>query len=135
NISFVTSDAKNLFFDDNTFDLVTVSFGMRNIIDSSMALHEAHRVLKPGGRFFCLELTRPQKTWLMPFYNYYCFNIMPAIARRILKTDTPYNYLPRSIQAFPSSDEFGHIIEESGFRGVTVHPMSLGIATIFGASR
>ncbi|MGD0283595.1 MAG: ubiquinone/menaquinone biosynthesis methyltransferase, partial [Dissulfurispiraceae bacterium] len=73
-ISFVFANAKNLPFDDNAFDVVTVAFGMRNIFDTSIALREAYRVLKPGGRFFCLELTCPQKEWLMPFYNYYCFN-------------------------------------------------------------
>ncbi len=132
-ISFVMSDAKALTFDDNAFDVVTVAFGMRNIFDTSIALREAYRVLKPGGRFFCLELTCPQKKWLMPFYNYYCFNVMPSIAKRILDTDMPYNYLPRSIQAFPSAGEFRQIIEKCDFSSVTVHPMSLGIATIFGA--
>jgi len=134
-ISFVLSDAKNLTFDNNAFDVVTVAFGMRNIFDISIALREAHRVLKPGGRFYCLELTRPQKKWLMPFYNYYCFNIMPSVAKRILNTDTPFNYLPRSIQAFPLAGEFKQIIEKCDFSSVTVHPMSLGIATIFGARK
>src|SRR5208337_4275987 len=134
-IAFVLSDAKDLTFADNAFDVVTVAFGMRNIFDTSVALREAYRVLKPGGRFFCLELTRPQKKWLMPFYNYYCFKIMPAIAKRFLNTDMPFNYLPRSIQAFPLAGEFKQIIEKCDFSSVTVHPMSLGIATIFGARK
>ncbi len=134
-ISFVLSDAKALTFDDNAFDVVTVAFGMRNIFDTSIALREAYRVLKPGGRFFCLELTRPQKKWLMPFYNYYCFKIMPSVAKRFLNTDMPFNYLPRSIQAFPLAGEFKQIIEKCDFNSVTVHPMSLGIATIFGARK
>jgi demethylmenaquinone methyltransferase/2-methoxy-6-polyprenyl-1,4-benzoquinol methylase len=135
NISFVISDAKNLIFDDNSFDVVTVSFGIRNVPDTSQALREARRVLKPGGRFYCLELTSPQKTWFMPFYDYYCFHIMPFIAKMILKTGIPFNYLPRSIHAFPSADEFGHMIEECGFSDVTVHRMSLGVATLFAARR
>ena len=134
-ISFVLADAKNLTFDDNSFDIVTVAFGLRNIFETSVALREVHRVLKPGGRFFCLELTSPEKKWLMPFYNYYCFHIMPAIAKRILKTDTPYNYLPRSIQAFPLSGEFKEILEKCDFSSVTIHPMSLGIVKIFGARK
>ena len=134
-ISFVLADAKNLTFEDNAFDVVTVAFGMRNIFETSIALREAYRVLKPGGRFFCLELTSPQKKWLMPFYNFYCFNIMPAVAKKILKTDTPYNYLPKSIQAFPLSGEFRQILEKCDFSSVTIHPMSLGIATIFGARK
>ncbi|MGO9015878.1 MAG: bifunctional demethylmenaquinone methyltransferase/2-methoxy-6-polyprenyl-1,4-benzoquinol methylase UbiE [Dissulfurispiraceae bacterium] len=134
-ISFVLADAKNLTFEDNAFDVVTVAFGMRNIFETSIALREAYRVLKPGGRFFCLELTSPQQKWLMPFYNYYCFHIMPAVAKRILKSDTPYNYLPRSIQAFPAAGEFKQIIEKCDFSNVTVRHMSLGIATIFGARK
>ena len=134
-ISFVLADAKDLTFDDNSFDVVTVAFGMRNILDTSLALREAYRVLKPGGRFLCLELTRPGKKWLMPFYNYYCFNIMPFVAKRILNTDMPFNYLPRSIQAFPLAGEFKQIIEKCDFGSVTVHPMSLGIATIFSAHK
>ncbi|MBF0560229.1 MAG: bifunctional demethylmenaquinone methyltransferase/2-methoxy-6-polyprenyl-1,4-benzoquinol methylase UbiE [Nitrospirae bacterium] len=134
-VSFVLSDAKDLIFDDNVFDVVTVGFGMRNILDTSMALHEVHRVLKPGGRFYCLELTCPQTRWLMPFYNYYCFNIMPAVAKMVLNTDIPYNYLPRSIQAFPLADEFRHIIERCGFNDVKVYRLSFGIATIFEARK
>jgi len=134
-IAFVLSDAQDLTFDDNAFDVVTVAFGIRNIPDTSRALREAYRVLKPGGRFFCLELTRPQKKWLMPFYNFYCFKIMPSIAKMLLNTDTPFNYLPRSIQAFPLAGEFKQIIEKCDFNSVTVHRMSLGIATIFGARK
>ncbi len=134
-IAFVISDAQDLTFDDNAFDVVTVAFGIRNVPDTSIALREAYRVLKPGGRFYCLELTRPQKKWLMPFYNYYCFKIMPFIAKMILNTDTPFNYLPRSIQAFPLAGEFKQIIEKCDFNSVSVHPMSLGIATIFSASK
>lgn len=134
-LSFVVSDAKKLVFDANAFDVVTVAFGMRNIYDTSMALREAYRVLKPGGRFYCLELTCPQKKWLMPFYNYYCFKIMPGVAKVILKTDIPYSYLPRSIQAFPLAEEFMNIIGGCGFSDVTVHRLSFGIATIFEARK
>jgi demethylmenaquinone methyltransferase/2-methoxy-6-polyprenyl-1,4-benzoquinol methylase len=132
-ISFAVSDAKNLIFQDTTFDYVTVSFGMRNIIDTAAALKEAYRVLKPGGRFYCLELTSPGSRWVQPLYTLYCFRIMPFIARKVLKTDVPYNYLPRSIKAFPSSGGFKGILEACGFAEVNVHPMSLGIATIYEA--
>jgi len=133
NISFAVSDAKNLIFRDSSFDFVTVSFGMRNIIDTAAALKEAYRVLKPGGRFYCLELTSPNGRWVQPLYTLYCFRIMPFIARKVLKTDVPYNYLPRSIKAFPSSDDFKGSLESCGFGNVAVHSMSLGIATIYEA--
>ncbi|RPI36088.1 MAG: ubiquinone/menaquinone biosynthesis methyltransferase, partial [Nitrospiraceae bacterium] len=68
NISFALSDAKDLDFPENSFDVVTVSFGMRNIPDTAAALHEAHKVLRPGGRFCCLELTPPRNRWVKPLY-------------------------------------------------------------------
>ncbi len=134
-ISYSLSDAKELNFPDNSFDVVTVSFGMRNIPDTAAALQEAFRVLKSGGRFCCLELTPPKNRWVKPLYNVYCFKVMPFIAMKVLKTEVPYNYLPRSIKAFPSSEEFTHILETCGFRDVRVHSMTLGIATIFEARK
>ncbi len=135
NISFALSDAKNLAFPENSFDAVTVAFGMRNIIDTAAALREAHRVLKPGGKFCCLELTHPSVRWVKPFYTIYCFKIMPFIAKKVLKTDVPYNYLPRSIRAFPSSEEFKSSLETCGFTAVTVHSLTQGIATIYEARK
>jgi demethylmenaquinone methyltransferase/2-methoxy-6-polyprenyl-1,4-benzoquinol methylase len=133
NLSFSLSDAKRLNFPENSFDAVTVSFGMRNIPDTAAALHEAFRVLKPGGRFCCLELTPPKKRWVKPLYNVYCFRVMPFIAMKVLKTAVPYNYLPRSISAFPPSEEFSSILGSCGFANVHVHSMTFGIATIFEA--
>jgi demethylmenaquinone methyltransferase/2-methoxy-6-polyprenyl-1,4-benzoquinol methylase len=135
NIRFSLSDAKDLHFPDNSFDAVTVSFGMRNIPDTAAALKEAFRVLKPGGRFCCLELTPPKDGWVKPFYKLYCFKVMPFIAMKVLKTEVPYNYLPRSIKAFPSSEEFSRILGNCGFSRVDVHSMTFGIATIFEAQK
>ncbi len=135
NVTFAFSDAKDLDFPEDSFHAVTVSFGMRNIPDTAAALRQALRVLKPGGRFCCLELTPPTNRWIKPFYTVYCFRIMPFIAMRVLKTAVPYNYLPRSIKAFPSSGEFKRTLEECGFTDVTVHPLTLGIATIFQARK
>ena len=135
NVRFAFSDAKNLDFPEDSFHAVTVSFGMRNIPDTAAALHQARRVLKPGGRFCCLELTPPTNRWVKPLYTLYCFRIMPFIAMKVLKTEVPYNYLPRSIRAFPSSGEFKRTLEDCGFTDVTVHPLTLGIATIFQARK
>lgn len=133
NISFILSDTKALAFPDNTFDLVTVSFGMRNIPDTAIALQEIKRVLKPAGRFICLELTRPHMAWFRGLYEWYVFWIMPFIGELVVKTAAPYLYLPRSINAFYPPDEFRQIITESGFADVTVHSLTMGIATIYGA--
>lgn len=133
NLSFILSDTKSLAFPDNTFDLVTVSFGMRNIPDTAIALQEIKRVLKPAGRFICLELTRPHTTWFRRLYEWYVFWIMPFIGKLVVKTAVPYLYLPRSINAFYPPDEFRQIIIDSGFTDVTVDSLTMGIATIYGA--
>ncbi len=131
NLSFVVADARELLFPDNTFDAVTASFGMRNVPDTAVALNEIKRVLRPGGRFLCLELTRPEGRWILPFYQFYTFRVMPAIARIITKNSLPYTYLPRSIEAFYSPQEFQRIMSECGFSEVTARSLSLGIATIY----
>ncbi len=135
NVTFIISNAKKLSVSENSFDVVTVAFGMRNIQDTIPALNEIHRVLKPGGRFFCLELTRPYTSWFQSLYKIYCFKVIPFIGKLITKTDVPYTYLPRSIQAFSSPEEFRFILEQCGFNQVTVYPMTFGAATIYGARK
>ena len=131
--SFIYGDAKDIAFPDQSFDLVTVAFGMRNIPDTSTALREIKRVLKPGGRFMCLELTTPTKKWFLPIYTWYTFKFMPAIAKFFVKKTTPYVYLPRSIVEFYPPGEFQGIIRECGFSRVAARPLSLGIVTVFTA--
>ncbi len=131
NLSFVVCDARALPFPANTFDAVTVSFGMRNVPDTPAALNEVRRVLKPGGRYYCLELTRPEKRWLLPLYKFYTFRIMPFIAKIITKNSLPYTYLPKSIEAFYPPEEFQRMMSASGFSEVKARSLSLGIATIY----
>lgn len=132
-VALSISDAKNLQFSDNTFDVVTVAFGMRNIPDTISALEEIKRVLKPKGKFLCLELTRPRNKWFLPIYKGYIFKVMPFIARVVSKTVTPFSYLPRSIDSFYPPEEFKNIIERCGFANVTMQSMTMGIATLYGA--
>ena len=131
NLSFVVSDARELPFPDGTFDAVTVSFGLRNVPDTATALNEVKRVLKPGGRFFCLELTRPEKRWILPFYKFYTFRVMPFIAKIVTKNSLPYTYLPKSIEAFYAPEEFQRMMRECGFSEVKARSLSMGIATIY----
>ncbi len=133
NLNFILSDAKRLSFPDKTFDAVTVAFGMRNIPDTSLALLEINRVLKPGGKFICLELTKPQSAWFRAIYEWYVFRIIPFIGNIVVKTAAPYLYLPRSINAFYPPDEFKGVIAKSGFADVTVDSMTMGIATLYRA--
>lgn len=133
NLSYILSDAKRLPFRDDTFDAVTVAFGMRNIPDTSLALQEIKRVLKPGGVFVCLELTKPQVAWLRWIYEWYVFRIMPMIGELVVKTAAPYLYLPRSINAFYQPAEFKDVVASCGYGDVTVDSLTMGIATIYRA--
>ncbi len=134
-ISFILENAKELSLADCSFDAVTVAFGMRNIQDTLPALRETYRVLRPGGRFVCLELTTPTSRWFRPIYTLYCRTVIPFVGELVTRSREPYSYLPLSIEVFPSPGKFRTIIEQSGFINVTVHMMTLGIATIFTASR
>jgi demethylmenaquinone methyltransferase/2-methoxy-6-polyprenyl-1,4-benzoquinol methylase len=135
NLSFVLADARELGFPDNSFDAITVSFGLRNVPDTPTALKEVRRVLKPGGRFYCLELTRPTNPLVLPFYKVYTFRIMPLIARIITKNSLPYTYLPKSIEAFYPPEEFQRMMRECGFSEVTALSLSMGVATIYSGAK
>src|SRR5208283_12171 len=100
NITFLLADTKKVPFPDNSFDAVTVAFGMRNISDTVLALKEIRRVLKPGGKFLCLELTRPQNRLFLAVYKWYIFRVMPFVSNLVMKTAEPFLYLPRSIEEF-----------------------------------
>ncbi|GAB4390592.1 MAG: bifunctional demethylmenaquinone methyltransferase/2-methoxy-6-polyprenyl-1,4-benzoquinol methylase UbiE [Thermodesulfovibrionales bacterium] len=134
-VSFGVSDARSLEFPDDSFDAVTVAFGMRNIPDNTVALREIKRVLKPGGTFLCLELTRPDRRWFLPFYRLYAFGVMPRVGKLITRSNEPYSYLPASIFGFCSPEEFRQVIEGCGFASVKAHPMTFGVATIYEATK
>ncbi len=135
NMTFQVADAKALPFPDGSFDAVTVGFGMRNIPDTILALREIRRVLKPGGTFLCLELTKPSNPLLRGLYGWYLSRFMPYVSNLIMKSSAPYLYLPRSIEAFYQPPEFREVIEKNGFGNVRIHSLSLGIATVYRASK
>ena len=135
NITFLLADTKKVPFPDDSFDAVTVAFGMRNIPDTILALREIRRLLKPGGKFLCLELTRPQKPWFLGIYKWYIFKVMPFISGLVMKTSAPFQYLPRSIEEFYQPPAFREIIVKNGFSDVCVDAMTMGIATVYRASK
>jgi demethylmenaquinone methyltransferase/2-methoxy-6-polyprenyl-1,4-benzoquinol methylase len=135
NLNFQVADAKDLPFPDRSFDAVTVGFGMRNIPDTILALKEIRRVLKPDGRFVCLELTKPQSPLLGRLYGWYLSRFMPFVSNLVMKSSAPYLYLPRSIEAFYQPPEFRDVIARNGFGDVKVDSLTLGIATVYRASR
>jgi demethylmenaquinone methyltransferase/2-methoxy-6-polyprenyl-1,4-benzoquinol methylase len=135
NITFLLADTKKVPFPDNSFDAVTVAFGMRNIPDTVLALKEIRRVLKPEGKFLCLELTRPRNRWFLVVYKWYIFRVMPFISNLVMKTAEPFLYLPRSIEEFYPPSVFREIIVKNGFSNVVVDSMTMGIATVYRASK
>jgi len=131
NVSLVAANAKDLDFSDDTFDAATVSFGIRNIPDTAAALKEIRRVLKPGGSFVCLELTQPLKAWFVPLYKWYVFKVIPFVGKIFTKSAAPYSYLPVSIETYYNPGQFMRLMVQCGFSDVSVHSLSLGIATIY----
>ena len=135
NMTFQVADAKALPFPDRSFDAVTVGFGMRNIPDTILALKEIRRVLKPKGKFICLELTQPQTPVLHRLYSWYLSRFMPFVSNLVMKSSAPYLYLPRSIEAFYQPPEFREVIVRNGFDNVANDSFTLGIATVYRASK
>ena len=135
NLSFSFADAKALPFPDESFDAVTVAFGMRNIPDTILALKEIRRVLRPGGRFLCLELTQPSNRWFLALYSWYIFRLMPFVSNLVMKSSAPYLYLPRSIEAFYQPPEFREVIARHGFSDISLDSLTMGIATVYRAGK
>jgi demethylmenaquinone methyltransferase/2-methoxy-6-polyprenyl-1,4-benzoquinol methylase len=129
-VSFVETNAEDLAFDGGRFDAVTVAFGIRNVPRIDRALQEAFRVLKPGGRFLCLEFSSVDVAGLDRLYELYSFNVVPALGRLVIGDDEPYRYLVESIARFPNQARFAAMIERAGFDRVAYRNLSGGIAAI-----
>jgi ubiquinone/menaquinone biosynthesis methyltransferase len=116
-LQFVEGNAQNLYqFADNTFDMYTIAFGLRNVTDVDLALQEAYRVLKPGGRFMCLEFSQVPNQFLRAIYDSYSFNIIPTIGAVVANDRHSYQYLVESIRKFPNQEELLHRINQRGFQ-------------------
>ena len=121
--------AEKLQFKDNSFDYYTISFGIRNVSNISKAIKEAYRVLKPGGRFMCLEFSKIQNNYLNKLYELYSKNI-PTIGKYILGESMPYEYLIKSIEEFYSQDELLELLKKNNFYKVKYRNLSGGIVAI-----
>lgn len=129
-ITLVQGNAMTLPFEDNTFDFATIGFGLRNVPDPKQVLREMERVVKPGGRVVCLELSKP--TW-QPFKGlYYCYfqQVLPFIGKLLAKRYEQYKWLPESLAQFPGREELRVIFEEVGLTDVEAHPLTGGIAAL-----
>lgn len=130
-ISIEEGDGENLRFPDNTFDRVTIAFGIRNFEDRPKGLREMLRVLKPGGRLVILELSRPENKIIRWFYDLYFLHILPKIGGKVSGDKAAYAYLPASVAAFPGKKEFTATMREAGFRTVTHKAFTLGICRMY----
>ncbi len=128
--SFTVGNAEALAFPDKTFDAYTIAFGIRNVTHIDQALKEAYRVLKPGGRFLCLEFSQVDVPLLDKVYEAYSFTVIPAVGKVVTGDGQPYRYLVESIQTFPPQSEFQSMIEAAGFSNVTYRNLTGGVVAI-----
>jgi len=134
-LDWIVGDAMALPFEDNTFEVYTISFGIRNVTRPQEALNEAYRVLKPGGRLMVLEFNQIPNAMLQKLYDAYSFNILPTLGASIAGDADAYRYLAESIRQFPPQKEFVAMIERAGLGNVTYQSLSGGIAAIHSAWR
>jgi demethylmenaquinone methyltransferase/2-methoxy-6-polyprenyl-1,4-benzoquinol methylase len=129
-IDFIEANAEDLPFDAGRFDAYTIAFGIRNVPRIERALAEAFRVLKPGGRFICLEFSAVDMAGLDRLYDLYSFNVIPALGRLVAGDAESYRYLVESIRRFPNQGRFAAMIRNAGFARVEVRNLSGGIAAL-----
>ncbi len=134
-ISMVIGDSENLPFEDNSFDAITVAFGVRNFETLEKGLAEIHRVLKPEGVFVILETSMPTKTPFKQGYNFYTKYILPTIGKVFSKDQSAYSYLCESASVFPFGEALNNILRNIGFINVVDQPQTFGVATIYSASK
>lgn len=129
NVDFAQANAEQLPFRDNSFDLVTMAFGLRNVTDKQQALHSIYRVLRPGGRLLVLEFSRPAAA-LKPAYDFYSFNILPKLGRLVASDEASYRYLAESIRMHPDQQTLRSMMQQAGFENCDYHNLSGGIVAI-----
>jgi demethylmenaquinone methyltransferase / 2-methoxy-6-polyprenyl-1,4-benzoquinol methylase len=129
--SFHHMDACALEFEDRSFDVVTIAFGMRNLLDPVGGLQEIRRVLRPGGKALVLEFSLPQSAWIRRPFLAYFRHVLPRLGGWLSGHEEAYRYLNKSVEAFPYGDDFASLLRGVGFSDVRFRPLSLGIATLY----
>jgi demethylmenaquinone methyltransferase/2-methoxy-6-polyprenyl-1,4-benzoquinol methylase len=129
-LTWVEENAERLSFADRSFDAYTIAFGIRNVTDIPAALREAHRVLRTGGRFYCLEFSRTRWPGFAALYETYARRIVPRIGKAVAKDEDSYRYLVESIERFPDMPAFARSIADAGFGNVRAEPILGGLVAI-----
>ena len=134
-IDMVQGDSENMPFEDNTFDAITIGFGVRNFENLDKGLQEVRRVLKPNGILAILETSQPEKFPMKQLFKFYSKYIIPTIGGLFSKDKSAYSYLPESAAAFPYGENFNNILQKNGFNNATNKPLTFGIASMYTAKK
>ncbi|MGB2375271.1 MAG: bifunctional demethylmenaquinone methyltransferase/2-methoxy-6-polyprenyl-1,4-benzoquinol methylase UbiE [Porticoccaceae bacterium] len=130
NVRFSQADAQYLPFPDNTFDVITIAFGLRNVTDKDMALRSMLRVLKPGGKLLVLEFSKPPNPLLSKIYDGYSFSVLPKLGKLFANDADSYQYLAESIRMHPDQDTLLGMMDQAGFEKTDYHNMTGGIVAL-----
>ncbi len=134
-IELKLGDSENLPFSDNSFDAITVGFGVRNFENLEKGINDIFRVLNNGGMVSILEFSKPKKFPIKQFYKFYFSVITPAVGKLFSKDSSAYTYLPESVNAFPDGDRFLSVLKKAGFKDAKAIPVTFGIASIYIAKK
>jgi demethylmenaquinone methyltransferase/2-methoxy-6-polyprenyl-1,4-benzoquinol methylase len=130
NVECLVADAERLPFDDNSFDCLTIGFGLRNVTDKAAALQSMYRVLKPGGQLLVLEFSTPVAPGLKPLYDAYSFNVLPLLGRFVAQDAASYRYLAESIRMHPNQETLLEMLRGAGFEQTRYHNLTGGIVAL-----
>ncbi len=134
-IELIKGDCESLPFEDNSFDAITVAFGVRNFQNLEKGLSEMFRVLKPGGRLVVLEFSKPGGFPFKQVYNFYFTYILPVFGNLLSNSKNAYSYLPESVKHFPEGIEFGNFLKNTGYKDIIVKPLTFGTCSLYIADK
>ncbi len=129
-LNFACANGEKLPHKNNQFDFYTIAFGIRNFTNIDKGLKEAYRVLKPGGKFICLEFSKVNNAVLSKLYDLYTFNVVPKIGKIVADDEESYRYLAESINKFPNQEKFKSMIQDAGFKNVSYQSLTFGTVAI-----
>lgn len=134
-IELKLGDSEQLPFADNSFDAITVGFGVRNFENLEKGINDIYRVLNPGGSFVVLEFSKPRKFPIKQLYKFYFKYVTPFVGKLFSKDSSAYTYLPESVDAFPDGQDFLNVLKKAGFTSTMAKPVTFGIASIYFAKK